>query len=155
MPNYWLLKTEPGCFSIEDLQNSPRQTSMWDGVRNYQARNFIRDAMQIGDPVLFYNSVTDVGVRGLAEIVSNAYPDPTQWNPEDAHFDPASKADAPRWFVRDVRFVEKFAKLIPLSLLRAQPELQGMELLRKGSRLSVQPVREEEFLFIVDLAKKV
>ncbi len=153
MQNFWLLKTEPGCFSIEDLRNCPKQTTMWDGVRNYQARNFMRDQMQVGDKVLFYHSVTDVGVAGLAEISSKAYPDPTQWNPEDPHFDPASPADNPRWFVVDVRFVSKFRQVLPLSFLRTQPELAGMELLRKGSRLSVQPVKNEEYNFIVKLAE--
>ena len=153
MARHWLMKTEPGCFSIQDLANAPNQTSMWDGVRNYQARNFMRDDMQVGDPVLFYNSITDVGIAGLAEVASKAYPDPTQWNPDDQHFDPASPADAPRWYLVDIRLVRTFKEVLPLAFLRTRPELDGMELLRKGSRLSVQPVREEEYAAILALAK--
>ena len=151
--NYWLMKTEPGCFSIDDLANAPGKTSMWDGVRNYQARNFMRDAMTVGDPVLFYHSVTSPGIAGIAEVASKAYPDPTQWDPENEHFDPKSPADKPHWFLVDVRLVRRFREVLPLSLLRAQPELEGMELLRKGSRLSVQPVRPEEFEAVLALAK--
>ena len=151
MPSYWLMKTEPGCFSIDDLQNSPGQTTMWDGVRNYQARNFMRDAMHEGDPVLFYHSVTRPGIAGIAEVAGKAYPDPTQWDPANPHFDPASPADAPRWFLVDVRLVRKFKEVLPLALLRSQPELADMELLRKGSRLSVQPVRREEYEAILRL----
>lgn len=150
---YWLMKTEPGCFSIDDLEKAPRQTSMWDGVRNYQARNFMRDEMRTGDPVLFYHSVTKPGIVGLAEVASKAYPDPTQWDPENEHFDPASPEDAPRWFVVDVRLVRKFAKPLSLPFLRSVPELSGMELLRKGSRLSIQPVRPEEYAAVLALAE--
>lgn len=149
--NYWLLKTEPGCFSIDDLMNSPGRTTMWDGVRNYQARNFIR-SMQPGDPVLFYHSVSGTAIVGLAEISSEAYPDPTQWDPEAGHFDPASPHDKPRWYVADVTFKRKFKRPLPLSLLREVPELAGMELLRKGSRLSVQPVTAAEFDTVLELA---
>ena len=152
MSGYWLMKTEPGCFSIDDLAAAPGQTSMWDGVRNYQARNFMRDDMRIGDQVLFYHSVTNPGIVGLAEVASAPYPDPTQWDPENEHFDPASPADNPRWYLIDVRFVRKFVSPLPLPLLRKQPELEGMELLRKGSRLSVQPVRPEEFAVVLALA---
>lgn len=149
---YWLLKSEPGCFSIDDLAASPRQTTMWDGVRNYQARNFIR-SMQKGDLALFYHSVTGTDIVGLAEITSReAYPDPTQWDPEAGHFDPASSHDKPRWFVADVTFRRKFKNPLPLALLREIPELGAMELLRKGSRLSVQPVSEDEFKTIMGLA---
>lgn len=150
--NYWLLKSEPGCFSIDDLLNSPRKTTMWDGVRNYQARNFMR-SMQKGDLALFYHSVTGTEIVGLAEITSpDAYPDPTQWNPEDQHFDPASPHDKPRWYVVDVTFKSKFKNSLPLSMLREVPELGGMELLRKGSRLSVQPVSPDEFKTVMRLA---
>ena len=153
MPRYWLMKTEPGCFSIDDLARSPGQTSMWDGVRNYQARNFMRDEMRPGDPVLFYHSGgARPGIAGIAEVAGEAYPDPTQWDPQNEHFDPASPADAPRWYLVDVRLRRRFRDILPLSLLRTHPELEGMELLRKGSRLSVQPVREEEFTAILALA---
>ena len=151
MKQYWLMKTEPGCFSIDDLAASPNQTSMWDGVRNYQARNFMRDEMRAGDLVLFYHSVTKPGIVGLAEVAGTAYPDPTQWDPENEHFDPASPANAPRWYVVDIRLIRRFTCPLPLPLLRRQPELAGMELLRKGSRLSIQRVRQEEFDFIVKL----
>lgn len=152
MSGYWLMKTEPGCFSIDDLAAAPDRTTMWDGVRNYQARNFMRDEMRLGDPVLLYHSGKEPGIAGLAEVAGEAYPDPTQWDPENRHFDPASPADKPRWYLVDVRLVRTFAAPLPLSLLRGQPELQGMELLRKGSRLSVQPVRAEEFAAVLALA---
>ena len=155
MAGYWLMKTEPGCFSIEDLEKSPEQTSMWDGVRNYQARNFMRDGMRPGDPVLFYHSGTNSGIAGIAEVASEAYPDPTQWDPENRHFDPASPADAPRWYLVDIRLVRRFSEPLPLALLRTRPELSGMELLRKGSRLSVQPVGKEEFAAILALAERL
>ena len=150
--NYWLLKSEPGCFSIDDLMAAPGQSTMWDGVRNYQARNFIR-SMQKGDLALFYHSVSGTDIVGLAEITSReAYPDPTQWDPEAQHFDPASPHDKPRWYVTDVTFKSKFKQPLPLAMLREVPELSGMELLRKGSRLSVQPVSADEFKTIMQLA---
>ena len=155
MPGYWLMKTEPGCFSIDDLEKSPNRTSMWDGVRNYQARNFMRDQMQPGDPVLFYHSGTNPGIAGIAEVASEAYPDPTQWDPENQHFDPASPAESPRWYLVDVRLVRRFSEPLPLSLLRTRPELTDMELLRKGSRLSVQPVGKEEFAAVLALAESL
>lgn len=128
---------------------------MWDGVRNYQARNFMRDEMSVGDPVLFYHSVTDPGIAGIAEVASEAYPDPTQWDPENEHFDPKSPADKPRWFLVDVRLVRRFKAVLPLSFLRGRPELEGMELLRKGSRLSVLPVRPAEYEAVLALAEKL
>lgn len=153
MSSHWLLKTEPGCFSIDDLAAAPHQTTMWDGVRNYQARNYLRDAMRPGDAILFYHSVSNPGIAGLAEVAGPAYPDPTQWDPENRHFDPASPADKPRWYALDIRLVRRFARILPLSFLRARPELAGMELLRRGSRLSVQPVRPEEFAAVLALAE--
>lgn len=152
---YWLMKTEPTTFSIDDLAASPKQTTMWDGVRNYQARNFMCDGMQIGDPILFYHSVIDPGITGLAEVVSKSYPDPTQWNVNDGHYDPNSSKDNPRWFLVDVKLVRKFKTPLSLSLLREQKALASMELLRKGSRLSVQPVTKREYDAIVALEKKV
>lgn len=149
---YWLVKSEPGCFSITDLANSPNATSMWDGVRNYQARNFMRDGMEKGDLVFFYHSVTDIGIVGLCEVVSeSAYPDPTQWDPEDEHFDPKSPADKPRWYLVDLKLKETFPRRLSLQELRDVPGLEDMELLRKGSRLSVQPVSKEEFAIIMGL----
>jgi predicted RNA-binding protein with PUA-like domain len=149
---YWLMKSEPDAFSIDDLRNAPRQTTCWDGVRNYQARNYMR-AMKVGDQVLFYHSNADPpAIVGIAEVVRTAYPDPTQFDKKDEHYDPASDPAHPRWDMVDIRFVRKFSTPLPLDLLRKQPELKGMELLRKGSRLSVQPVRPSEWAVIVDLA---
>ncbi|WBF68606.1 EVE domain-containing protein [Desulfovibrio subterraneus] len=153
MPKYWLMKTEPGCFSIDDLKALPDSTSPWDGVRNYQARNFMRDEMRKGDKVLFYHSVTDPSVAGVAEVVRESYPDHTSWDPEDSHFDPKSTPESPRWFMVDVRFVTKFDHPVPLRVLKATPGLENMELLRKGSRLSVMPVTEEEFSIVCSLAE--
>lgn len=155
MAGCWLLKTEPGCFSLDDLAACPGQTTMWDGVRNYQARNFLRDGMEAGDPVLLYYSGTGMGIAGLGEVTGAPYPDPTQWDPEAMHFDPASPAGAPRWYVVDVHLVRRFRELLTLAFLRTQPELAGMELLRKGSRLSVQPVRPEEYAVILRLAENL
>ncbi len=150
---YWLMKSEPDVFSIDDLARSPKQTTAWDGVRNYQARNFMR-AMKVGDQVLFYHSnAKPPSVVGIAEVVSTAYPDATQFDKQDVHYDPASVPDQPRWDVVDVRFVHKFAAPLSLDLLREQPGLKGMELLRKGSRLSVQPVRATEWKEILRLGR--
>ena len=151
---YWLMKTEPGCFSIDDLAAAPNQTSCWDGVRNFQARNFMRDEMSEGDPVLFYHSVTNPGIVGVAKVVRESYPDHTAWNPEDRHNDPRSTADKPLWFMVDVQFVEKFADPLPLAALRGIKGLEKMELLKKGSRLSVMPVSREEFEIVLRLAKE-
>lgn len=148
---YWLVKSEPEVFSIDDLARSPKKTTSWDGVRNYQARNFMR-AMRVGDQVLFYHSNADPpSVVGIAEVVRTAYPDATQFDKRDAHYDPRSDPDQPRWDVVDIRFVRKFAIPMSLDLLRRQMGLKRMELLRKGSRLSVQPVREAEWAGIVRL----
>ncbi|MBU4524482.1 MAG: EVE domain-containing protein [Desulfomicrobium sp.] len=151
---YWLMKTEPGCFSIDDLEAAPDQSSSWDGVRNYQARNFMRDEMSVGDLILFYHSVTNPGVVGIARVARESYPDNTAWNPEDRHYDPRSPAEKPLWFMVDVQFVEKFASPLPLGALRGIKGLEKMELLKKGSRLSVMPVSTEEFEIILRLAKE-
>lgn len=149
MTNYWLMKSEPSCFSIDDLRNSPNQTTPWDGVRNYQARNFMRDTMQIGDRILFYHSnCNPPGIVGVAEVASHAYPDYTAQDPNSDHPDPASTPENPRWYMVDVRFVEKFPNIISLEALKQHPELQGMQLLRKGNRLSVLPVRKEDWEYI-------
>ena len=151
--HYWLMKSEPNVFSLDDLAHAPKQTTSWDGVRNYQARNFMR-AMKTGDQVLFYHSNAQPPcVMGIAEVVKAAYPDATQFDPHDAHYDPASLPDQPRWDVVDIRFVRKFAAPLSLDLLREQMSLKGMELLRKGSRLSVQPVRSSEWQEILRLAR--
>lgn len=144
---YWLIKSEPTTYSIDDLEKKGRDS--WEGVRNYQARNFMRDGMKIGDMCLFYHSnATPPGVVGLARVCKESYPDFTAWDPESKYFDPRSPEEAPRWMMVDVEFVEKFPRLIPLEELRKIPDLKEMVLLQKGSRLSVQPVTEGEFRFI-------
>lgn len=151
---YWLMKTEPDVFSIDDLKNAVEQTTHWDGVRNYQARNFMRDDMCLGDKVLVYHSNADPScVVGVATIARTAYPDFTAWDPDDAHYDPKSSEDSPRWFMVDIKFESKFEVPQSLAMLREVPELEKMELLRKGSRLSVQPVSESEFQKVVELGK--
>lgn len=149
---YWLMKSEPSAFSIEDLQKAPGQRTCWDGVRNYQARNYMRE-MKIGDQILFYHSNADPpAVVGVAEVVREAYPDPTAFDRKDKHFDPKSNPAKPMWDMVDIKLVRKFAAPLPLDLLRRQPGLKRMELLRRGSRLSVQPVRSEEWSRILSLA---
>lgn len=155
MASYWLFKTEPDVFSIRDLASSPKKTTCWDGVRNYQARNFIRDDMAVGDQVLIYHSNSKPpGIAGLAEIVKSAYPDHTAFDDKDPHFDPKSNPESPRWFMVDVKLVEIFESELSLPLLREQKALAKMELLRKGSRLSVQPVSKQEFNAVLKLSKK-
>ena len=149
---YWLMKSEPHAFSIEDLAQSPNQTTCWDGVRNYQARNFMR-AMAVGDQVLFYHSsVEPPAVMGIAEVVRAAYPDHTQFDKTSHHYDPASVPSAPRWDMVDIRYRQTFKTSLPLDRLRQEPKLKGMVLLQKGSRLSVQPVTEAEWAVVVKLA---
>lgn len=151
---YWLLKTEPESFSIHDLQASPRQTTCWDGVRNYQARNFLRDEVRLGDRVLFYHSNADPpAIVGTATIVREAYPDATAWQPGHHHFDAKSSPENPIWQMVDIRLETIFAEPLPLESLRGVSALKNMELLRKGSRLSVQPVRKAEFEMVLKLAK--
>jgi predicted RNA-binding protein with PUA-like domain len=143
---YWLLKCEPDTFSFDDLWAAPNRTTCWDGVRNYQARNLMRDEMKRGDGVLFYHSSTEpTAVVGTAEVVREGYPDHTALDPADPHFDSKSRPEAPTWVMVDVRAVERFAHPVTLAELRATPELAGMALLQRGSRLSVQPVRPEEW----------
>lgn len=149
----WLMKSEPSAFSIQDLQKIRGQTTCWDGVRNFQARNFMR-AMRKGDQVLFYHSNAEPpAVMGIAEVVKEAYPDRTAFDPKDKHYDPRSTPDEPLWDMVDIRLVRVFQCPIPLDRLRQEPGLKRMELLRKGSRLSVQPVRPEEWATILKLAK--
>lgn len=153
---YWLLKSEPDCFSIHHLAAAPRQTTYWDGVRNYQARNFMRDDMKKGDHVLFYHSNADPpAVAGTATVVKEAYPDHTAWDPQNQHYDPKSTGDNPIWMMVDIKLDTIFPEPLPLEYLRGVPELAEMELLRKGSRLSVQPVRPAEFERVLKLAKQV
>lgn len=150
--SYWLLKSEPGTFSIEDLARSPKQTTCWDGVRNYQARNFMR-AMAVGDQVLFYHSNAEPpAVVGIAEVVRTAYPDVTQFEKASHHYDPGSIPSAPRWDMVDIRYRQTFKTSLSLDRLRGEPKLKDMVLLRKGSRLSVQPVTEAEWATVLKLA---
>ena len=148
---YWLMKSEPGDYSISDLERDG--TTHWDGVRNYAARNLMRDKMRSGDRVLFYHSNTrPPGVAGLAEVVRESYPDHTQFDPSSRYHDPKALPEAPRWFMVDIRFVEKFPGVVGLPLIRATPELDQMVLVRR-SRLSVQPVTEAEYRRIVAMGR--
>ena len=148
--NHWLMKSEPDAFSIDDLKRKKREP--WDGVRNYQARNFMRDGMRVGDQVFFYHSnCAEPGIVGIARIATDAYPDPTQVDPKNAHFDAASSRDNPRWVLVDVAFVRKLKRTITLKELQALPSLAEMALVRKGNRLSVMPVTAAEWKTILDL----
>ena len=145
------MKSEPGDYSIDDLQRDG--STHWDGVRNYQARNLMRDEMAVGDRVLFYHSnAKPPAVVGVAEVARTAYPDHTQFDPDDPHFDPTSDPDDPRWFMVDVKFVEKLPRAVGLPELKTYPELSDMVLLNR-SRLSVQPVDEDAFAFILERAE--
>jgi len=145
---YWLIKSEPHDVSIDDLAHRPDAPIGWTGVRNYQARNFMRDQMTIGDLALFYHSgCARIGVVGVVEITSNAYPDPTQFDPSNYYFDPKATQETPRWVSVDMRFVSK-GTYVPLSALRAQPELAELRILAKGSRLSITPVERADFVAI-------
>ena len=149
---HWLLKTEPETFSFDDLLGAPRKTAGWDGVRNYQARNFLRDEMKKGDRVLIYHSNADPpAVVGVAEIVREGYPDPTQFDAGNDHYDPSAREDAPRWFQVDVKAVRRLRRPVSLDELRKVKALAKMPLLQRGQRLSVQPVGEREFELILEL----
>ena len=151
--HYWLVKSEPTVFSLEDLSRQRNQTTGWEGVRNYQARNFLR-AMQLGDKALFYHSnAKPPAVAGSVEIVRAAYPDETAWDPSSGYHDPRASPDNPVWSRVDVRLVEIFPRQVSLDVLRGLTSLAGMELLRRGSRLSVQPVTAAEFRTIEKLAR--
>jgi predicted RNA-binding protein with PUA-like domain len=150
---YWLVKSEPDCFSIDDLARSPKQSTCWDGVRNYQARNFMK-AMKRGERVLFYHSSTEpMAVVGAAVVAREAYPDSTALDRKSDHFDPKSSPENPIWEMVDLKLEEIFPEPITLAALRSVPALAKMGLLRKGSRLSVQPVTEKEFETIVKMAR--
>lgn len=147
---YWLLKTEPSAFSIDDLRE--KGVAPWDGVRNYQARNNLR-AMKFGERAFFYHSSADpAGIVGICEVAREAYPDHTAFDETSKYFDPKSAPENPRWWMPDVRFVEKFARLISLQELRETPGLEEMSLLQRGQRLSVQPVSDEEWMVITSMA---
>lgn len=149
---YWLMKSEPDAFGIDDLQSMPQQTEHWDGVRNYQARNMMRDDMKLGDKVFFYHSNCDEpGIVGIAEICREAYPDFTAFDPESKYFDPKSNTEKPTWIMVDVRFVRKLSRTISLKELKDHPALLGLTLLRKGNRLSIMPVSSTEWDYIMNL----
>lgn len=153
--NYWLFKSEPSVFSIDDLAAAPKKTAFWDGVRNFQARNFLRDTIKIGDQVFFYHSNSDPSaIVGIAEVVKEGYPDSTAFDAKDPHYDPKSKKDSPTWYMVDVKHKETFAKPLDLTDLRKVAGLENMMLLQKGSRLSIQPVTEKEWNAVVALSKK-
>ena len=145
---YWLMKSEPDAFSIDDLKRKGQEH--WDGVRNYQARNFMRDGMRIGDKVFFYHSnCAEPGIVGVAEVATDAYPDPSQFDPKSKYFDAASSRDNPRWMLVDVKFVKKLKRTVTLKELQADPALADMALVRKGNRLSVMPVGAEDWRHIL------
>lgn len=143
---YWLIKSEAEVFSIDDLAKAKNQTTHWDGVRNYQARNFIRDDMKLGDKIIFYHSNSEpTGAAGICEVAKEAYPDSSAFDPKDVHYDPKSKKESPAWFMVDVKFVKKFSRVIPLNEIKANKKLQKMRLVQPGNRLSVMPVEKSEF----------
>jgi predicted RNA-binding protein with PUA-like domain len=151
--HYWLMKSEPDTFSIDDLARV--KTEPWSGVRNYQARNFMRDGMKVGDGVLFYHSsCPEPGVVGVATVASTAYPDPTQFQRKSPYFDSASKPEEPRWLLVDVAFDRKLARTVTLEELKAQPRLEGFALLSRGNRLSILPVTKPQWTFILGREKK-
>lgn len=151
---YWLIKSEPEEFSIDDLAIAKNQTTYWNGVRNYQARNYLRDEMKIGDQVIFYHSNSEPPAAvGICQVVKEAYPDFTAFDPKDPHYDPKSKKDSPAWMMVDVKFVRKFEKSVSISEIKLNKKLQKMKLVQPGNRLSVMPVTKEEFDEIVKMGK--
>ncbi len=151
--NYWLLKSEPEMFGYRDLEKSPKKTTYWDGVRNYQARNTLRDLMKKGDRCFFYHSNADpTGIAGICEVVKEGYPDFTAFDETHEHYDPKSKADAPTWMMVDVKAVRAFPRVITLAELKGVKGLEKMVLLQRGSRLSVQPVTAREWDIVCKLA---
>ena len=143
---YWLFKSEPGSYSFADLQGATNQTAEWDGVRNYQARNFMRDEMKVGDGILFYHSSSNpTAVVGTAAIVREAYPDETAWDPQSQHPDPKSTPDNPTWLMVDIKADREFARPVTLAEIKQNPRLESMLLVRRGMRLSIQPVTRQEW----------
>lgn len=153
---YWLVKSEPGDFSIEDFEKSKEQITYWNGVRNYQARNFIRDEMKIGDGVLFYQSNTEpTAVAGVCKIVKAAYPDFTQFDQEDKHYFPSATKANPVWFMFDIKLEKKLKKPVTLAEIKGNPKLENMRLVQRGNRLSVMPVKKEEWDEIIKMAADI
>jgi predicted RNA-binding protein with PUA-like domain len=152
---YWLMKSEPESFSFDDLMASPGATTCWDGVRNYQARNFMRDDMKKEDFVLFYHSsCEEPGVVGVAEVSREAYPDPSAWDPKSRYHDPRSSPDAPVWFMVDITCQRPFRRPVTLQALKNTPALKNMKVVQKGQRLSVQPVTQEEFEKVCEMGMR-
>jgi len=152
--NYWLMKSEPSVFSIDDLKTMPNQTEHWDGVRNYQARNMLRDQMKVGDRAFFYHSNCPVpGIVGLMEIVREGYPDHTAFDPNSKYFDEKSDPRNPRWFMVDVKYSRHTERVIPLAELKTYASLENMPLVRRGNRLSIMPVSESEWHTILSVER--
>ncbi|MBB03168.1 MAG: EVE domain-containing protein [Rubinisphaera brasiliensis] len=150
---YWLFKSEADCFSIDDLKAAPKKTTFWDGVRNYQVRNMLRDEVKKGDLVLYYHSNSKpLGVVGTAEVVKEGYPDHTAYDPKEDHYDPKSDPEDPRWFMVDVKFRSKYDEAVTRDMLKDHPVTSGMMVMQKGSRLSITPVTAEEFAAVEELA---
>lgn len=150
---YWLFKSEPDTFSIADLEKAPNKTTCWDGVRNYQARNFLSKQIILGDEIFFYHSNTEPpAIVGIAQVIKAGYPDPSAFNPKSHYFDEKSNAKNPTWYSVDIKHIKTFSKPIALAVLRNNPKLKNMVLLQKGSRLSVQPVKENEWKTIMAMA---
>lgn len=153
---YWLFKTEPDAFSIDDLANRPNAAEGWDGVRNYQARNFMRDQMNVDDLAFIYHSSCKIpGIAGLASVSQTGLIDPTQFDPESNYFDPKATSEQPRWHMVELTFIEKFNPILPLSIIKEQPNITELNLIKKGSRLSIMPVEEREFKGLLELARKL
>jgi predicted RNA-binding protein with PUA-like domain len=150
--NYWLMKSEPETFGIDDLKNRPKQIEHWDGVRNYQARNMMRDDMKLGDQVFFYHSnCAEPGIVGIMEVVKEGYPDHLAFDPDDKHFDPKSDPAKPTWMMVDVKYVRTLSRTISLAELKQKPELSDLALIRRGNRLSIMPVTKAQWDFILSL----
>ncbi len=155
--NHWLMKTEPSTFGIDDLASAPKRSTCWDGVRNYQVRNMLRDQFRIGDLAFMYHSSCDVpGIVGVMKVTSTGYPDPTAQDPRHANFDPAANAAEPRWYMVDVKLEQRFSRVISLDELRAHAagKLRELLILKRGNRLSITPVSEAEWRFIMSLAAR-
>lgn len=153
--NYWLMKSEPDVFGIDDLAAMPRKTDHWDGVRNYQARNMMRDEMKKGDQVFFYHSnCKEPGIVGIAEVVKEGYPDHTAWDPKSKYYDPKSDPENPRWYMVNIKFVRKFDRTVSLQEMKQEKVLDGMKLLQRGNRLSVMPVEKKHWQHILKMEKR-
>lgn len=150
---YWLFKSEPDCFSIDDLSCCPKKTEHWDGIRNYQARNMLKNEIKKGDRAFFYHSnCKPPGIAGMVEVVKAGYPDFTAWDSHSEHFDPNSPPNNPRWYMVDVKFIKKFPRLVTLDEMKRHPKLKHMVINRKGNRLSITPVTLQEWEVVLELA---